>query len=617
MGVRLTETKPVDRVKRSWQQIRRKPRKAFPRYFSIKNKAAERIPLKPNATQRLILDAYEQQRNAGKPVRLIILKARQTGSSTICEGLIYSQTGTDTDVESLIVAHDLDSAAHLLSISNLFYADFDEDLRPLRRTSNRREVFFDVTVNPVGGVKKEEEQRASGLALNSRIRIDTANDVEIGRSHTIQNAHLSEFARWPDPKQAMLSIKNAVPNLPNTMILIESTAKGVGNAFHRQYVRAKEGKSEFLAVFIPWWVHEEYVMPAGHDFKRTPEEIRLADEWGLDTRFGEKLANDKLRWRRWCIAENCDGDLELFQQEYPGTDDEAFISSGVNVFNFYSLRDFYMPIARAVEPEHGKKKFYAVKDENEKVLYKVAEHRIQLRDEAGKILWEENPHSELRVYRGPKEGRKYVISCDPSEGNRGQDYTCIQVLDRMTREQCAVWHGWQDPDLVAEQMVLLAKWYNWAWLWPERNAVGVAVINRIRRLKYHRLYHEFRMTDGRAKQEYGWRTTQTSKPALIAAAQSVIRNCEALIYHKRTVDELNFFVRDGRKMHGDGIEDDCVMAWAIGILACERLPQYEESYEPEQLPDSDLARLFRELVKEPKSQDRQLVKHRGKPRGTW
>ena len=75
----------------------------------------------------------------------------------------------------------------------------------------------------------------------------------------------------------MLSLMQAVPHDPQTMVIIESTANGVGGEFHQQWLRAVRGESEFVPLFFPWWEHQEYRLAAvplagGEESSRTKEE---------------------------------------------------------------------------------------------------------------------------------------------------------------------------------------------------------------------------------------------------------------------------------------------------------------------------------------------------------
>ena len=593
-------------VLQPWREIKNDPRAAAPKYFKIRNKEAQRIALKLNACQRLIMDAHDRQRKAGKPVRLIVLKPRQTGSSTVCEELLFSQTATKRDVESLIIAHDKDSSATLLTISNLFYQEWPEEIQPVRKWDNKNELYFNVPVNAKQLAKSQKRPRGTAaLGLNSRLRIETANNTKAGRARTIQNLHCSEFAFWPDPKLAMLSLMQAVPHIPESMIIIESTANGVGNMFYNLYQRAKDGESEFEAVFIPWYIHEEYVYPVAPNFKRTTLEQCFVDKFKLDDKFPEKLVNEKLTWRRWAVEEACDGDEDKFHQEYPADDVEAFVASGLNVFHFENLRDHYMPIVDEVRRDG-----YIVNDENGEPLYKVVEQRGEIIDNAGELTFEVNHRAELRMYRPPVEGRAYVVTVDPSEGGPLGDRTSMQVLDRETCEQCAVWHGRQDTGRLAHIAVLIAKYYNHAWLMIERNSMGVAVINRAHRL-YDKLFRETKMTKAGLKTDYGWRSTKGAKETMLAIAQPYIRKCTALIYHRATVEELLRYIRDEQnKLHGLAFADDNAIAWQIAMYGCERLDYFEEKQE--QKERTNLEQFFDELAKPPGQANKRLINNFGR-----
>ena len=99
----------------------------------IRTKDARIVPLRLNPAQERLYAALEQQRAAGRPMRVIILKARQLGFSTLAEALIFQRTATRENVNSLVVAHREDSTANLFKMSKLFFERLPEELRPLHR----------------------------------------------------------------------------------------------------------------------------------------------------------------------------------------------------------------------------------------------------------------------------------------------------------------------------------------------------------------------------------------------------------------------------------------------------------------------------------------------------
>jgi hypothetical protein len=588
-------------VQKVWGAIQRQPAIHFPRYFYIRTKEAETNLLKLNFTQRAIHRVFKEQRQQKRPVRIIVLKPRRTGVSTYCEGLLYSQTATQENIESLVVAHDKGTSQEILRMSNRYYEEFPAELRPMLSRAGKNELFFGLPPNPMGRGDKDKELKSTGLVLNSRIRVETAGNLKLGRGFLAHNLHISEFALWTDQKKTMLSLLSSVPYLPNTMIIIESTAFGIGDRFHAMYCRARENKGDFRAVFVPWYRHEDYTLKRRGRRRRTSEEQKLVEEWKLEEIGTPYEANCRLAWREWCIEERCDGDLDLFHQEYPATDDEAFIASGKSVFPFISLRDHFRPIARAA---CGKDTHHVVTDEAGEERYKVKMHRGQLYgDEAG-IHFEENPRGALKVFRGPKEGQRYAIGVDPAEGVAGGDATCFQVLDRTTREQGAVWYANTDLDLAAEELERLARWYNLAWLMVESNACGEGLMSRLRE-SYPRLYKHEKLTTTGFETKWGIRMTKPIKEDLVSRGQAAIRKLELLIYDQETIEDLIHFIRDGKKLRGEGRGDDRTMAWLIALYACEQIPYYLEEDEPVLVPveGQELNDLFLELTKPRSEQD--------------
>ena len=157
----------------------------------IRTKRAQIVPLKLNRAQERLLEALRKQDEAGRPMRVIVLKARQLGFSTLAEALIFARTANAPNVNSLIVAHREDSSANLFKMSKLFFERLTEERRPMAKNSNARELVFE---NP----ERDPSKKAADPGLMSRIRCNTAGGDGIGRSDTLMNVHASEFAfcRW-------------------------------------------------------------------------------------------------------------------------------------------------------------------------------------------------------------------------------------------------------------------------------------------------------------------------------------------------------------------------------------------------------------------------------------
>lgn len=287
--------------------------------LKIRTKSGAVVPFRLNAAQQKLYAVAKRQQDEGKPVRIIILKARQLGFSTLTEALLFHACATRANVNALVVAHREDATANLFRMSKLFYDELPAPVKPMLRTSNAQELVFE---NP------SRASRGALPGLRSRFRCATAGGRGIGRSDTLQCVHLSEYAFWPEggeSKAATLAgILQAVPSRTGTMVIIESTANGCED-FKDRWDAAVAGENDFEPVFFAWFENPDYAMPVEPGIEWTAEE--------RETRERYSLSWEQLRWRRWCIANNCGGSRDMFRQEYPANPDEAFLHSGSGVFD--------------------------------------------------------------------------------------------------------------------------------------------------------------------------------------------------------------------------------------------------------------------------------------------
>ena len=185
-------------------------------FLKIKTKDNKIVPFVMNEPQKRLYDVIKQEAQADKPIRIIILKARQMGFSTLTEALIFHRTATKANVNSLIIAHKDDATTNLFNMSKLFYSELPQPMKPHRRASNAKEIIFDAPT-------KQDDLNG----LNSKIKCATAGGDGVGRSDTFSNVHISEFAFWTGNKMETLNgLLQSVPSKPGTMVIIESTANG-------------------------------------------------------------------------------------------------------------------------------------------------------------------------------------------------------------------------------------------------------------------------------------------------------------------------------------------------------------------------------------------------------
>lgn len=489
-------------------------------YLKIRDKHSKIIPFQLNTPQRKLYDALAAQRRAGRPQRAIILKARQMGFSTLTEAILFKRTVTAFNVNSAVVSHDAKATDDLLAMFKRYLENLPDALRPATIASNAKQVIFD-------------DKFKTGL--HSKIDCMTAGNENIGRGATYNNLHLSEFAWWSgDPSATLLGLMQSVPHTLGSLVVIESTANGY-NEFKRLWDAAVAGESEFVPVFCAWWELPEYRLPYDGS-ALTEQENDLKTAYGLD--------NEQIMWRRWCIANNCGGDLQKFKQEYPACPEEAFISSGTCIFDVEKaltrLRGLPEP-ARLCEARY-------VYDGG-----RVSDIRLI-----------DSPSGDIRIYEDARQGVPYVIGADTA--GEGSDWFVAQVIDNTTGRQVATYRTKVDEGIFAQVLYCLGMYYNDALIAVEAN-FSTYPIRELERLGYKRQYVRQRgdtFTHGLVK-SYGFKTTSVTRPVILNGLVDIVREDCDLISDADTLREMLTFCKNerGRAEALAGEHDDCVMALAI------------------------------------------------------
>lgn len=504
-------------------------KKYIEEYVKIRNKNSNIIPLKFNEPQQRYYNVIKELKKQGKPVRIIILKARQMGFSTATEGIFFKETVTKSNINTVIVAHTEESTANLFEMSKFMYDQLPDAMKPEKKKSNAKELVFD----------KED-----GTGLKSKIKCFTAGGKGIGRSNTINKLHISELAFWTgDKKKTLVGLLQAVPNTPDTTVIIESTANGF-EYYKELWDDAVAGKNDFTPLFIGWNELQEYQMPYT-GFELTKEEKQLQNLYGLTL--------DQLTWRRWCIANNCGGDVQQFKQEYPINPEEAFISTGKCYFDKQKVIERIQQVKDIKPVKQG----YFDYDYNEISI--------------SNIRWVEDKEGPIKIYKEPKKGYPYVLSGDTS--GEGSDYFTGHVLDNTSGEQVAVLKQEFDEISYTRQMYCLGKYYNNALIGIEAN-YSTYPIQELQRLKYPKQFvrkKEDKFTKNIEK-SYGFKTTAITRPLILAQLQTIMKELTELIVDEDTLKEALTFIKNerGRPEAQVGYHDDLVMALAIAYYIREQ-----------------------------------------------
>jgi len=275
--------------------------------LKIREKSGAINPLVLNAAQLLIHARLEAQKREKGWVRALILKGRQQGASTYVTARFYHRTALNTGVNTYILAHEQPASDNLFGIVDRYQRN--NSVAPSVSTSNVKELVFG--------------------NLDSSYVVATAGQKAGGRSRSISLLHGSEVAFWANAADHFASSVQAVPLLPGTEVILESTANGPGGEFYERWQDAEAGRGDYIPIFVPWFVSPEYA--------REPEIGFTLDEetpaGGMsEAEYAQTfcLSHAQMAWRRAKISEL--RSEELFRQEYPSTAAEAWVSAGHEPF---------------------------------------------------------------------------------------------------------------------------------------------------------------------------------------------------------------------------------------------------------------------------------------------
>ena len=383
----------------------------------------------------------------------------------------------------------------------------------------------------------------------------TVHDVQVNSdSHLYLTgaciSHNSEVGSWPFAEFVIPALMPTIPKTPESLIILESTAKGVGNFFHNEWLRAKEGLSNFYPFFLAWFDLNTY----SREFNTPTDKVAFVDHFDDEEKELRRVYNltaEQLLWRRLEIKD-LGGDVEVFRQEYPANDVEAFLVSGSPIFDRRRLREYLL---QCKAPSF-------------------------VGDLVGKRL-QGNERGNLSIWAPPEKGATYVMGIDVSEGgtyniakNKMEgDFSCIEIWRvlpfPMVAEQVAEYHGYTDPYALAEVTEVLGTVYNEALASVEVNACGRATQLKLQQT-YGNCYIQEKLDrlDAGFKPQVGWKTDLHSKKMLIAFATHCISDNKLVIRSKELINECMSFIKtpEGTGQAAASGWDDRVMATMIALF---------------------------------------------------
>jgi hypothetical protein len=504
--------------------------KFIEKFLWIRTKKGSIIKFILNQEQVDLYKAICEQRRKGEPIRINILKARQIGFSTFIAALYFCLVIFSPNKRAIIVADTAEHATNLFDKYKLFYERLPKEIKIPKKASNAKMLVVDY-----------------GDGNTSEIKI-VCEGENAARSDTAQFLHNSEAAFWKDLRGTMASLNQVVDiTNPDSFIIFETTGNGY-NDYKAKWDRDYAGKSDYVALFYPWWGNPEYTA-VYHGFELLPHEEELMESLNLTY---EQIAWYRLQYNA------VEGDIDLLRQEYPSTPVEAFRSTGNSVFDL-GLIQARKEEVMDLKPLYQGRFIYEHKHSEDG-------SRITLIS-GGLKSFARNKAGDVKIFKEVNPTHYYVINCDPAMG--GEDYYAIQVLDNITGEQVAVYHqNKANDDDVAYTMVCLGRYYNDALLCAETNTNSY-VLQIVDKCGYKFIYQDkdFDALTSRYQDRFGYKTKTTNRSGMIAMFKEAFRDNYKMINDYETLCEMEAFqiirndnTQKEKAMALSGFHDDLVMA---------------------------------------------------------
>lgn len=457
-----------------------------------------RIPDKEGNDVDFVLNSAQRELDENLTGRDLVPKARQEGISSYVLARFLMRCISKRNTRAVVISHDAESTQRLLARVR-YYIDNMKGAEPVVANMSKNEITFPKT--------------------NSMFFIGTAGSKKFGRGDTITNLHCSEYAFWPNPKELMTGLLQAVPKTGE--IIIESTGNGF-NDYHKRCMNAYTGKSIYKCHFFPWHTFDEYELEMTDEEKEYLAD-NLNEDWEEPNLYEQGVSLEKLLWRRVKLDE-LEYDLTQFKQEYPWTLDECFQMSSESIFT--------------------------------KVNYTPSKDWVKIDNNT----WGLSGH--------PNKNYTYVAGADVA-GGVGKDSSTIEIFCLELGVQVLEYSSNRiDPEYFAHKIKAICLPFH-AYVVPEQNNHGILTVAVLRDIYPPYLLHKTPDPAGVEKPEetrlmkMGYKTSVRTKPLMIGRLRGLLGD-EWTIHSAALKDQLSTFIEheNGRLAAQEGCEDDLVMGAA-------------------------------------------------------
>lgn len=281
--------------------------------------------LKTNPPQYKVLKTAVQALRKGGPVRIIVLKGRKAGVSTALELMLLELAQQLPRWKVGVVAHTEDATGKLFNIARTAYEHCPAGLKRPYRYFQQGWIEF--------GEREVKERNDGNLGHEASFLTRTAGASYPFSGDTLRALHLSECAKYDsvgdmdDQMRFIMSALQAIPKNGASIVFAESSPNGRQGWFYDTWNGAVAGKNGWIPIFIGFLDDpstQDIPIPEHYDWNNWEHEDKQREEALIEMGATKK----HLYFRRFTIANELNGDPDLFDQEYPVNPAVAFLASG-------------------------------------------------------------------------------------------------------------------------------------------------------------------------------------------------------------------------------------------------------------------------------------------------
>lgn len=579
------------------------------RYATIRTTDERLIRFQFNVAQNITLDIIGEMEEEGLALHLQDLKARQSGKSTLYEAMIGHRVLFYANVNAVIASADKERSDKMAEMIWLCYDKLPFWMIPELTVDNRNQKVF-------GG-------HNSGISIQHG-----ASVTGVARGTTPSVVHASELPYWDDPKESIdASLMKAIHDDPNKMVILESTANGMGDWFHRTWDYNMKNwplrKSRFRPTFMPWFVSRD-IYPTETWLRKAPvpvswepdpitvahaesarEYVASSDYLGRYIGDGWQMPREQM-WFWEVSREEAKEKHELnqFYQEMPATPAQAFQATGASPFE----PELLAQIEETMRPPWGV--FGLVGDEIPSANIKFCSWLRKDIDTSRAPVditarwvpslpayhWRLVPlrftgwpefhwEGKIIVWEPPDSTATYGFGIDTAEG-LGQDRSVIEGLrvgsyGRPTEQILEYANSQLNADDLWPYAMALGTWYarrlDSRIIQPrmviEVNKDGENTQNQLKKRGY-RHFHDHRRYDVKKyhpTNRIGWLTTSWLRNMMMSSTIKALRDERFKINSPYFLSEMRTLSKDEFKQQikaESGTHDDLYMAGGICYYSC-------------------------------------------------